>query len=277
MTVSVIIPAYNAEQYIAHAIRSALEQSHAPVDVIVASDGSTDGTADVARKEGATVLELPKANGNVARNAGVRASRGELIAFLDADDWFLPKKLEAHVEAHSTGDWSCVFDPATTVWPDGTVGRLAGPALNGPLPMSGFTSRTHWYGGSSFTVRRTKLDAIDGWREELKRQQDIDLWLRLTHRHGPAFVMGESYTMFLMSAGSVSRTPSNILENLDQLLSGLPFLSNSERRRLRSHIIFTAVDNMKFPASLKLLLAASDSIVDPRWSKALVRSLRRTL
>ncbi len=87
-SVSVIIPVFNDVAYIEEALRSALGQTHAPFEVIVVDDGSTDGSADVARGFGDAVTVLSQANGGIsaARNAGLAAATGEVIAFLDADD-----------------------------------------------------------------------------------------------------------------------------------------------------------------------------------------------
>lgn len=94
--VSVIIPAYNRELYLGEAIRSALEQTRPPDEIIVVDDGSTDGTAEVARSFGGMVRCLSQKNEGAAsaRNHGVRASRGELLAFLDSDDHWVPQKLD---------------------------------------------------------------------------------------------------------------------------------------------------------------------------------------
>lgn len=275
MTTSVIIPAHNSERWIAKAIRSCQEQTVRPDEVIVASDGSTDGTVTLARSLGAKVLDLPKGNANVARNAGVRASSGELLLFLDADDWYEPDKIERHVSVQEGGSWGLVIDPATMVDEAGRVLRLAGPPINAPLDYRGFLKRRFWYGGSSFSTLRRNLAEIDGWREELRSQQDIDLWLRLAHEIAPAFVMGSSHTWYLQTSGSTSRRPNLVLANLDVLVKGLPFLSGFEKRTLRSHVIFTAADNLPLGQALPLLSKAWDRCYDPRFLKAIARSFAK--
>lgn len=97
--VSVIVPTYNRAHCVGRAIRSALEQTYAHVEVIVVDDGSTDGTADVVAGCGPRVTYVRQANGGVAaaRNAGLRAATGEFVAFLDSDDWWDPWKLSAQI------------------------------------------------------------------------------------------------------------------------------------------------------------------------------------
>lgn len=94
--VSVLIGVYNAAPYLAEAIESVFAQSYRPREVIVVDDGSTDGSGDVARSYGdSLVYEYQENSGNgAARNRAVRLASGELFAFLDADDRFLPGKLD---------------------------------------------------------------------------------------------------------------------------------------------------------------------------------------
>jgi glycosyltransferase involved in cell wall biosynthesis len=100
-TVSVVVTAYNHERFIADTIRSLLSQSYPPCEVIVVNDGSTDGTAAAVRAFGDRVRLVDQANAGVAgaRNAGVRAATGELVAFIDGDDVWDENKLELQVEA----------------------------------------------------------------------------------------------------------------------------------------------------------------------------------
>jgi glycosyltransferase involved in cell wall biosynthesis len=93
MRVSVIIPCRNAERTVVDAVRSALEQTEPPVEVLVVDDASTDGSAGAARRAGARVIQnRSRRNAGGARNAGITAARGDAFAFLDADasaprDW----------------------------------------------------------------------------------------------------------------------------------------------------------------------------------------------
>ena len=93
--VSCIVPVFNGERYLREALDSILAQTYQALDVIVVDDGSTDATATIARSYGAQVRHLYQENAGApaARNHGLRAARGELIAFLDADDLWHPEKL----------------------------------------------------------------------------------------------------------------------------------------------------------------------------------------
>ena len=102
--VSVIIPVYNGERYLAEAVDSALRQRYRRFEIIVIDDGSTDATPEVVRGYGEQVSGLVQPNQGTAaaRNRGVESARGELYAFLDADDVWLEHKLAAQVIALSS-------------------------------------------------------------------------------------------------------------------------------------------------------------------------------
>lgn len=99
-SVSVIVPAYNGERYLGAALESALRQDYRPLEVIVVDDGSTDGTARVAR-DYPVVRYLYQANRGAAaaRNRGIAASHGEYLAFHDSDDLWEPRKVRLQVAA----------------------------------------------------------------------------------------------------------------------------------------------------------------------------------
>jgi len=105
LRISVIIPVYNGERYLAETIASALTQSVSPAEIIIIDDGSIDGSAEVAAAFGARVRTYaqPNAGPGAARNLGVQLAQGDLLAFLDADDLWLPDKL-AHQLAYLTAN-----------------------------------------------------------------------------------------------------------------------------------------------------------------------------
>jgi glycosyltransferase involved in cell wall biosynthesis len=111
LTISVVIPVYNGERFLAEAIRSVLDQTLLPDEIIVVDDGSTDGTAAVAAGL-ANTSPLPMCyiyqenqGPAAARNAGVAIAAGDLLAFLDADDLWLPAKLDRQMQLLHTSPW----------------------------------------------------------------------------------------------------------------------------------------------------------------------------
>lgn len=99
--ISIVIPVYNGERYLGQAIESVLAQSHRPIEIIVIDDGSTDGSAKLIRQFGPPVQYhyQPNAGLDAARNAGVILAQGEFLAFLDADDLWMPNKLDLQLRA----------------------------------------------------------------------------------------------------------------------------------------------------------------------------------
>ncbi len=126
LPISVVVPAYDAQTTLAAAIESVRAQSAPPREIIVVDDGSRDGTAEVARTLGVTLLAQRNAGCGAARNAGIRHATQPWIALLDADDRWAPEKLAAQWDAlATTGDDLCATDFAF-VHADGT--RSAGGA-----------------------------------------------------------------------------------------------------------------------------------------------------
>src|SRR5512143_3730544 len=98
--VSVVMPVYNGARYLRQALESALAQTYRPLEIVVVDDGSTDETPAILAEFGTRIraLRQPNSGSAAARNAALDAARGELIAFLDADDLWLPQKLAVQVE-----------------------------------------------------------------------------------------------------------------------------------------------------------------------------------
>ena len=99
--VSVITPTYNGSEHIAETLESAVAQDYAPLEIIVADDGSTDRTVEIVEgyRDRVRLLRLPHGGENAARNAAIAVASGEYIAFLDHDDLWLPGKIARQVEA----------------------------------------------------------------------------------------------------------------------------------------------------------------------------------
>ncbi|MGK2964546.1 MAG: glycosyltransferase family 2 protein [Tepidiformaceae bacterium] len=100
--VSVVIPAYTAELYLAQALDSVARQTFAVAEVIVVDDGSTDATAEIAERHGAIVLRRANGGPSAARNTGIARATGEFLAFLDADDYWEPSKTERQMAILTT-------------------------------------------------------------------------------------------------------------------------------------------------------------------------------
>ena len=115
--VSVIIPVYNGEKFVASSIESALKQTYNPVEIIVINDGSTDSTQEVLNQfEGKIIVIQQKNAGQAdARNHGLNIAKGKYIALLDSDDLFAPEKLEKQISFLKKGDLDMVCTNFETI------------------------------------------------------------------------------------------------------------------------------------------------------------------
>ncbi|RPJ75440.1 MAG: glycosyltransferase family 2 protein, partial [Acidobacteria bacterium] len=187
--VSVVIPAYNAAAMIGDALRSVFAQTFTDFEVVVVDDGSTDDTARVVEALGAGVVRLIRqANRGpaAARNAGIAASTAPLIAFLDADDEWLPGKLELQTAYFAAHPEAALLHTATARagdrQPEHEASRLAGEP-----PASVFCDLFHTdYDINTLTVmvRREAVEEAGGFDERREvHVEDWDLWLRIAARH----------------------------------------------------------------------------------------------
>lgn len=182
--VSVITPAYNVEPYLADAVRSALAQTYGDLEVLIIDDGSTDGTAAVARRcaeSDPRVRVLHKPNGGIstARNLALREARGQFIAILDSDDLWEPEYLEAQVGIlESRPDVAIVTGNG---WFLGGVfnGQLARPCPDTrPEPDLAAILEDETAVFIMSVFRRAVVDTIGGFDESLRTNEDYDYWLR---------------------------------------------------------------------------------------------------
>ncbi len=186
-SVAVIIPAYNAASSIAETLESVLAQSVQPSEIIVVDDGSRDGTAAAVAAFGSrvTLLAQDNAGQSRARNAGARASRAEWLAFLDADDLWLPEKLERQLVLASADVGLIYCDRINIGDLDGLpeVQSALQPLIEGDV----FEALLHGnvITTSGVLVRRAVFEAVGGFREEAPVQpaEDWDLWLRIAAEH----------------------------------------------------------------------------------------------
>ncbi len=189
--VTVVIPNHNYAQYVGQAVESVLEQTYRPVEVIVVDNGSTDASLEVLAAYADRCRILPQADlgQSAGRNRGIREARGELIAFLDADDVWRPEKLERQMECLARDPEVAlvycsleIVDPE--LQPTGEVVRASsrGDALES---FARWPGRAIVVGGESTAiVRRAALDAVGPFFEPtLSISGGWDLWRRVATRH----------------------------------------------------------------------------------------------
>lgn len=177
--VTVVIPAYNSRTTLLEAIASVRAQTCPPREIIVVDDGSRDGTAEAVAALDGPVHLVRQANGGPARarNAGLALARGEWLAMLDADDVWLPEKLERQL---ARGSADCIL---TGLWWPGPRGEI-GHAYRGPLERDALCaamlqSNVLAGGCSTALIRRTTLERVGGFDPTYVASEDRDFFFRL--------------------------------------------------------------------------------------------------
>jgi glycosyltransferase involved in cell wall biosynthesis len=203
--VSVVIPTYNYGHCVADAVDSALAQTYPAVEVIVVDDGSTDDTPDRLAKYGdrIRVIRQPNQGLSAARNAGIRAAAGELVALLDSDDAFHPRKLE-HQTAYLAANPAVGlvgtnhFSDPTKMWPAvETTPAARAVSLDELVIKARFSP-------SSAVLRKACVAAVGDFDTTLRSVEDRDFWIRVATKFGVA-VLDADLTFYREQPGSMSR------------------------------------------------------------------------
>ena len=180
--VSVVIPVFNGERFLRDAVQSVLDQRYAPLEIIIVDDGSTDGTASVARSLPETVRYLHQTNQGpaAARNRGIEQAQGGLIAFADADDLWPQAKLELQLPY-------LIKDRGVEI----VMGRI-----------QQVLSSEEEFGEPAFSVnlgcaviRKTVFDRVGLFDETMRYSEDVD-WFMRVREAGVAIMTIDAVTLF---------------------------------------------------------------------------------
>ena len=190
--VSVVIPTYNTARYLPATLSSVLGQTYRSLEIVLVDDGSTDATSEIVKpfQADSRFRYLPQPNGGAARarNRGVIESRGEFVAFLDADDLWLPQKLEKQMPLFSDPKVGIVYtdridiDENDHVIPCVELVHHRGTGLVGQLLIRNFVPM------SSAVMRRAVFEKSGEFDATLARSEDLDFWLRAALNFGFDYV-----------------------------------------------------------------------------------------
>lgn len=208
--VSVVIPAYNAVRFVNATIDSVLSQTLQDFEILAVDDGSTDNTKEILETYGDKIRYLPKKNGGVssARNFGIENAKGKYIAFLDADDVWMPEKLEKQVSLMETNE-ELGLCYAATQKVDEELNYLSS------IPANAYEDYTESLllnlnivagSCSSAMVRREILAQTDGFDSRFTTYADWEFWLRLSllTKFAP---INEELVKYRIVKGSMSSKP----------------------------------------------------------------------
>jgi len=178
--VSVVIPVFNGERFLREAVQSVLDQKYAPLEIIIVDDGSTDGTASVARSLPVRYLHQANQGPAAARNRGIEHAQGELIAFADADDLWPPAKVELQLPY-------LIKDPGVEI----VMGRIQQVSSTekefGELAFS--------VNLGSAVIRKSVFDRVGLFDETMRYSEDVD-WFMRAREAGAAIMTIDAVTLF---------------------------------------------------------------------------------
>lgn len=214
-TFSVVIAAYQAEDTVAEAVESALAQTHAPLEVVVCDDGSTDGTADVLAGFGDAIRVVRRANGgeSAAKNTAVAAARGDYVVVLDADDVFHPRRLEALTWfAQERPDLDVLTTDAIVEADGGPVRR----AYHAEWPFQTVDQRAAILDGNFVlgmcAVPRERWLHAGGFDESLSVTADWEFWQRLVLSGSRVGLVDVPLARYRLTQGTLSSNPVGMTE-----------------------------------------------------------------
>jgi len=182
MLVSILIPCFNAERWVAQTIESALSQTWPEKEVVVVDDGSTDASLEIVKSFGDRIrwVSGPNRGSNVARNRLLELAHGDWLQYLDADDYLLPEKIAQQMEfigANPAAD--VIFGPATIE--HCVEGKTSRELLPIPRPHDLWILLARWYlpqTGAALWRKQAIID-VGGWKSDQPCCQEHELYLRL--------------------------------------------------------------------------------------------------
>src|ERR1700730_1679478 len=210
MKVTIGIPVFNCETWVATAIQSALDQTWPDKEIIVVDDGSTDRSADICKSFGSRILFVQQSNqgGNAARNQICRLSSGDWIQFLDADDYLKPNKIRSHLDS-CPGSVDADILCSATIFEDWRNGKLVSQKVD--VLKEGcdwvalwLTTSVPLTGGCLW--RSQSLENIGGWNEQGRCNQEYELYFRALQKNLRFQVAGAPLSVHrIWSENTVSR------------------------------------------------------------------------
>ena len=268
--VSILIPCYNAERWIAQAITSALNQTYPVKEVCIVDDGSTDGSLQVIKQFAGKVRweSGPNRGGNAARSRLLELSVGEWLQYLDADDYLLPEKVAGQVEcSRQNRSADVIYSPAIIEHQENNHAHRE--VLPTPEPRDPWILLARWFlpqTGSPLWLRQAVID-VGGWKVDQPCCQEHELYNRLLkagkrfvyHPHAQAvYRQWSAETLCKKDQPQVFRQRLSILADAEQYLRDSDQLTFPRRQAINT---------------ARLECARLIWLTHPGWAQAVVRTI----
>jgi glycosyltransferase involved in cell wall biosynthesis len=261
-TISVIIPAYNAENTILATIKSVLKQTFSDFEIIVINDGSTDKTLEIVQSiqdDRLNIFSYENSGASSARNRGITHATGNYISFLDADDLWTPDKLElqlaalqAHPEAAVAYSWTYVVNAQGELLR--TIEHIYEGNVYGEMLLRSFLTC-----GSNPLIKREAIESVGEFDITLKSGDDWDYWLRLAYKWN--FVVVPKYQIFYLRSVTSKSFKLKIIRDsalgiLDKAIKLAPpelqYLKNISLSNIYGYNVQLYLDSLSFNSSVDI-------------------------
>ena len=253
--ISVVIPFYKGERYLAEALRSVFDQTYRPLEVIVVDDGSPTPCDEILAQFDQPIHLIRQENQGVAaaRNTGIQAANGEYIALLDQDDVWLPEKLARQLELmQSDPGTALVFSPCISIDKNGRergtgkeddISHLTGCGYYTPVTTNAgifgtelflaLTRRCFITSCSGVLLRKRAVEEVGRFDARFPGPDDWHLYLRLTHKYATGFINTPLYLYRQGIEGQATVAPKGqSVPALENLLKNQANLTEEERTAL---------------------------------------------
>jgi len=221
--VSVVIPAYNYARYLGAALDSVLSQDYPPIEIVVVDDGSTDNTREVVAAYGERVRYLFQENAGLpaARNAGIKAAQYPFIAFLDADDMWLPGMLRRIMETYAqlSEEFGLIAGKRILTDQEGKVieSKRKEVSPGGEVTVRDLIFRSR-FSPSSVVTRRAVFENCGYFDTELRSTEDRDMWIRIAARWR-VHLIGEPLIYVRTHANNMSKNADRMKRNMQTVMA----------------------------------------------------------
>ncbi|HBE20937.1 MAG TPA: hypothetical protein DEG17_06730 [Cyanobacteria bacterium UBA11149] len=187
--ISVIVPAYNAAKFLEKAIQSILKQAYEPLEIIVVDDGSTDATSHVVKRLDNSIRYIYQENAGpaIARNTGLKLAKGEIIAFLDADDLWPENKLDLQLEYLEK-------NPAMEII-TGRIQVMQSESTDNKRLFPEFKQPSLGVNLGAGLYRKSVFEKLGYFDPSLRQSEDLDFMMRVREA-GITMVMLEEITLY---------------------------------------------------------------------------------